>query len=112
MAAKHPFAGLILETPYARLSDPAQKRYFFIPFIETLMKDKFVSQDKIQNANMPKLFLIAGQDEVVGPKTGMRLYQHALQPKTLKIFPNATHNTLYAHGASAQILEFLDSLHP
>ena len=109
MAMEHSPRALILETPYAKLSDPAQRRYFFIPFIEILMHDTFRSIDKIGNIQAPKLFMIAERDEVLGPDTGLNLYEAAMTPKTLKVFQNAGHNEIYNHGATETVLDFLSA---
>jgi fermentation-respiration switch protein FrsA (DUF1100 family) len=110
IAQKTPHAGLILETPYANLAEPAQRRYFFIPFIDLLLKDQFRSDEKIGKVLSPKLFLIAGQDETLGPETGLKLYELAPEPKTLKIFQESGHNTLSNDGASQVVLNFINSL--
>ncbi|MCB9982334.1 MAG: alpha/beta hydrolase [Rhodospirillales bacterium] len=111
MAMRHDdVKALILETPYARLSDPARKTYFFIPFIHNLMHDRYESIEKIHSVKAPKLFIIAGRDEVLGSQTGLNLYKAAPEPKTLKIFEQALHNTAYQHGAGSHVLLFLSTL--
>jgi len=110
LATEQKPAALILETPYAKLSEPAQKTYFFIPFIELLMHDKYASIDKISDIPSPKLFLLAKQDEVVGFQTGLDLYEKTAPQKTLKIFESANHNTLYQYGAEKTVIEFLSTL--
>lgn len=101
---------IILETPYTKLSEAAQKRYFFIPFIEALMKDKYNSIEKIKNQNTESLFLIAKNDEVLGAETGISLFNAANAPKTLKIFDEAQHNTVYNYGAADIVLQFLTKI--
>ncbi len=110
MASTREVKALILETPYARLSDPAQKTYFFIPFIEKLMHDKYRSIDKINSVSAPKLFMIAGKDDVLGPQTGINLYEAAPAPKALEVFDEAGHNTMYQYGANSTVLAFLSAL--
>ena len=110
MASERDVKAVILEAPYARLSDPAQKTYFFIPFIDMLMHDKYHSIDKIGAIKSPKFFMIAGKDEVLGPQTGLNLYKTAAEPKALEVFSNAQHNTIYTYGASDSVLEFLSKL--
>ncbi len=109
LASEKTVGALVLETPYARLSDPARKKYPFIPFIEAIMHDTFASEEKIAKMGMPKLFLIAGKDEVLGPETGLALYEKAPEPKTIKTFEQATHNTLYQYGAQADVLRFVSA---
>ncbi|MEZ5815091.1 MAG: alpha/beta hydrolase [Alphaproteobacteria bacterium] len=110
MASEYDVRALILEAPYARLSDPARRTYFFIPFIDALMHDKYHSVDKIGAIDAPKFFMIAGQDEVLGAQTGLALYEAAQIPKTLSVFKDAQHNTIYDYGAGAAVLAFLSRL--
>lgn len=107
---ENPAAALILETPYARLSDPAQDQYPFIPFIEMLMHDKFRSIDKVGAITAPKLIMVAGRDEVLGTQTAYDLYEAAAEPKRLELFEQARHNNAYDHGAGDVVLEFIDTL--
>lgn len=101
---------LVLETPYAAIYEPAQLRFFFIPFIKHIMHDHYASIDKINDFTGPKLFLIADQDEVLGPETGYNLYRHTNDPKTLKAYEAGTHNNLYDLGADQDVLKFLKTL--
>jgi fermentation-respiration switch protein FrsA (DUF1100 family) len=110
LLSEQPAAAMILETPYARLSDPAQDRYFFIPFIEILMHDKFRSIDKVGALDIPKLFILAGQDEVLGTQTGLELYEAAAEPKRLELLEDAAHNNAYNHGAGDAVLAFIDTV--
>jgi len=110
MASEHAVKAVILEAPYSRLSDPARRTYFFIPFIDMLMHDKYYSIDKIGAIQAPKLFMIAGKDEVLGPQTGLNLYEAAPAPKVLEIFSEAKHNAIYHYDASDVVLAFLSGL--
>ncbi|MCC6598383.1 MAG: alpha/beta hydrolase [Alphaproteobacteria bacterium] len=110
MAARNGAHALILEVPYASLLEIGRRNYFFIPFLEYLMTDQFRSDLKISTLTMPKLFLIAGQDTVIGAQTGINLYEMAPAPKTLKVFDEAPHNGVYDFDAQAIILHFLKSL--
>lgn len=110
MAKEHNIKALVLEAPYARLSDPAKKTYFFIPFVDMLMHDKYHSIDKISSVKAPKFFMVAGRDEVVGPQTGLNLFEVASKPKKLHIFERAGHNTIYQFGAASKVLIFLSTL--
>lgn len=111
MAKEHQdVKALILETPYARLTDPARNAYPFIPFIEHLMHDTYDSIDKIKGLTMPKMFMVAENDEVLGAQTGLDLYEKAEEPKQLRLYPHGYHNTLYAMGAGSDVIEFLSAL--
>ena len=112
IASETPPKALILETPYALLYEPAQKRYPFIPFIHLLMMDHYDSYAKIDKIKAPKLFLIAENDKVLGPETGLKLYKKAPQPKTLTVFKDGGHNNLGDFGAPQTVLAFLGTLKP
>jgi fermentation-respiration switch protein FrsA (DUF1100 family) len=110
MALHYPPKALILETPYSNFSAIAKKHYGYIPFIDALLIDKFDSVSKIDQIDTPKLFLIAGKDEVLGAQTGLELYEKASEPKTLKVFDQAGHNNLHKFEPFAAISQFLETL--
>lgn len=99
--------GLVLEVPFDSALAVAKGRYPFIPGLEYLMHDPYRSDLLIGSLTMPKLVLLAGQDWIVPNRHGRRLYELAAEPKTLKEYPKAGHNSLYDHGAGADILAFL-----
>lgn len=100
---------LVLEAPYSSLVDIARARFFFIP-VDLLMRDRYTSAKRISGVTAPVLFLHGQRDMVVPPRYGQRLYDAANQPKTMRLFPDAGHNDLYAHGAADSVLAFLSGL--
>lgn len=100
-------AGLILEVPFLSVVDVVASMYPHVPFLSFFVDDKYFSDKKIGKITVPKLFLLAGQDEVVGVDGGKKLFALAQQPKTLKIYDRATHNAIYAEGAADDIESFL-----
>lgn len=110
LATYHDFHALILETPFASLPEAAKHTVGFIPFLDILMRDQYKSIEKIPTIKCPKLFLIAGRDEVIGAKTGWDLFTAAALPKEIKKFDDAGHNTVYAYGADITVLDFLKNL--
>lgn len=101
------FSGLILEVPFDSALSVASKAYPFIPFKNFLLKDKYESDKKISNIKIPKLFLVAGQDSVVGKDSGQRLYDLAPSPKTIYINVDSRHNDILNHDVINCILIFL-----
>lgn len=101
------FSGLILEVPFDSALSVAHKAYPFVPFKNILLKDKFESDKKIGKIDIPKLFLVAGKDNVVGTDTGKRLYELANNPKDIHIFKEATHIDVFSYGAAKHINRFL-----
>jgi fermentation-respiration switch protein FrsA (DUF1100 family) len=110
LATRHDFHALILETPFTSLPDAAKHTMSFIPFLNILMNDQYRSVEKVPYIKAPKLFLIAGRDEVIGAKTGWDLFTAAALPKEIKKFDDAGHNTVYAYGADVTVLDFLKDL--
>lgn len=101
------FSGLILEVPFDSALSVANKAYPFIPFKNLLLKDKYESDKKISDIKIPKLFLISGQDSVVGRDSGQRLYDLASPPKTIYINVNSGHNDIFNRDVVNSILKFL-----
>lgn len=112
MAHRYPerCAGLILKVPFDSLLNVAKTRYPFILGMPYLLKDQYRSIEKLENWTMPKLILVAGRDEVVGPDGGRRLYDAAPEPKKLVVIDNARHNDIDEFGLEPYVFEFLAAL--
>lgn len=83
-------AGLMLLSPYNRLTGVAQYRMPFLP-AWLLLVDRFPSEDYLRNYHGPVGIMVDGQDHVVPEKFGMRLYDHYAGPKQLWNFPDGRH---------------------
>jgi uncharacterized protein len=114
LAAQRPenLAGLILETPYNSILAVAQHHYPFIPFQSYLLKDQYLSDQKIDSVSVPILFLVAGRDFVVPKKFAEKLYEAAPSPKFWSYYPEASHVGVYSHGAEKDVLRFLTETIP
>lgn len=109
MAARHPdLRAIILENAYTSFADLASVHYSYIPFVERLVRDRYDTASKIAGLQMPKLFLIAGNDVLVPPAMGRTLYGLTQDPKTLKIYP-AGHNDIRTHGVMHDVLLFIET---
>jgi len=95
VAAKFPdtIAGMIFVTPFTSLADVAASQFPFLP-VRTILRDRYDSELHLQSYRGPLFFLIAGQDEVVPKKLGLRLYEAYDGPKKLIVLETATHNTV------------------
>ncbi|MGH1376643.1 MAG: alpha/beta hydrolase [Alphaproteobacteria bacterium] len=109
MATEYDVKALILETPFSSMVELAQTRYFFAP-VFLLLKDKYMSIDKIDDVNTPILIMHGHKDEVIPYEFARKLYDNAKEPKKFVDFPLANHNNLYEYGASQDVLEFLRGL--
>ena len=110
MATEFEIKALILETPFDSALNVAKKTYPFIPFIDLLMHDKYLNDEKIPNINAPKLFLLAKNDQVVGFNGGKRLADLADSNKQVNIFESAGHNNIYQYNAHEKIISFINGL--
>ena len=109
MATIYEPKALILESPYSATVDIAQNRYWMFP-ATILMKDQFLSREKIRKMTMPKFFIHGDKDMIIPIRFGKKLYQYAPEPKQFKIVQGSGHNNLYDHGAALHILDFLRTL--
>ena len=100
LAKKHPqeVAGLALLVPYHNLASVAQHQIWFLPTYFLLL-DRFNPEDCLRSYDGPVKFVIAGQDEVIGPASGLRLANGYAGPKEVQVFPGAHHNDVSGQPA-------------
>ncbi len=112
LAQKHvqSIAALVLEVPFDSLLSVTERNYPFIPFQKFLLKDQYKSALKIGDVTVPKLFLLAGKDWVVGVDSGKRLFDLAHEPKQVIEYKEAGHNTVAEYGASSDVQKFIEGL--
>jgi fermentation-respiration switch protein FrsA (DUF1100 family) len=107
VAAKRKPAGLVLESPFSSAVDVGAYLYPFLP-VHWLLKDRFESIDYIHDVTAPLLVLHGEQDRIVPAYMGKKLFAAAPGPKQGYFIADATHYTLYDHGAFEKIRSFLD----
>jgi fermentation-respiration switch protein FrsA (DUF1100 family) len=107
--ASEPLAAVVLEAPFTSAVDAGAQHYPWAP-VRWLMKDRFESRSKIAEIQAPVLIVHGGRDRVIPFSHGEALYAAAVAPKESLWIPEAGHNDLDAHGASAKIQAFLESL--
>jgi len=108
VAAKRRPDGMVLESPFSSAADVAAHLYPFLP-VYWLLKDRFESISYIGDVKAPLLVLQGGRDTIVPPKLGRKLLAAAPGPKLTYLIEDATHYTLYEHGAFERVKTFLDS---
>ena len=74
------FAGIILEAPFTSMIDIGKKHYPFFP-VKLLLKDKYVSKNKIRNVKSPVLVMHGKEDKIVPFYMGKKIYDLANEPK-------------------------------
>ena len=95
LAQKNPveITGLLLFVPYDKLALVAQNHLPFLP-VYFLLRDRFDPIDWLKNYRGPIKFVIAGGDEVIPTKFGLRLFSEYNGPKVLQVIPGAGHNNV------------------
>lgn len=92
IAATFPEAvhGLLLVTPYARMTDVGANHYPWLP-VAWLLRDRWDSMAGVRTFTGPVAVLIAGRDEVVGADQGRHLAAACPHAKVWEL-PKAGHN--------------------
>ena len=80
IAQNRNFAGIILESPFTSMTDAGKNKYPFLP-IKLLLKDKYESDKKIKNINIPILIMHGKVDKIVPFNMGRKMYELANKPK-------------------------------
>ena len=109
LAKNHPqeVAGLALIVPYHNLASVAQRQIWFLPTYFLLL-DRFNPEECLKHYHGPVKFAVAGDDEVIGPASGLRLANGYAGPKAIQVFPGAHHNGIAAQPANwwAEVFAF------
>lgn len=94
LAAEQAVARLVLVTPYDSLQDLAAQQFPYFP-VRWLLADKFESHRYAPRITVPTTLVAAEDDEVIPMESTLRLYRRfADRTATLKLIPQAGHNTL------------------
>ncbi len=107
VAAMRQPAGMILESPFSSAADVGAHLYPFLP-VHLLLKDRFESVRYISKVKAPLLMLHGERDSIVPVDLGRKLFAAATSPKQAYFLAEATHYTLYDHGAFEKIKDFLN----
>ncbi len=106
VATQRPARALILEAPFTAASDVGAFEYPYMP-VALLMKDKFLSRERIKDVHMPVLIVHGDHDKVIPFAEGQRLYERANAPKTFVRMAGSNHNTLTHDGIYIAYWKFL-----
>ena len=92
LAGAHPdkVAGVVLLSPYNRLTDVAQYRKPFLPAWLCLL-DRFPAEDYLRNYRGPVGIVLDGYDDVIPERFGQRLFDGYTGPKHLWRFERGPH---------------------
>ena len=96
LASKWACAGVVLETPFLSARALARVHYPWIPL--PLVKNAYDNEASVARIPVPKLFLVAGSDEVAPAAQGRRLFETAEGVRELVVIPGAHHNDISIVG--------------
>jgi fermentation-respiration switch protein FrsA (DUF1100 family) len=103
------FAGIILEAPFTSMIDIGKKHYPFFP-VKLLLKDKYVSKNKIKNIKCPILIMHGKADTIVPFYMGKKMYELANEPKYSYFSEYDDHMIEYNEKLLNVLQKFIDSL--
>lgn len=106
MAAEYEAKALILEVPFTRVTDVAQKRYPIVP-VSLLTIDRFDNVKNLQNVEEPTFFITARRDRVVPYTQGQKLYEGYKGEKEYYNYPGGEHTGLYKLGLAKKVKDYL-----
>jgi len=86
-----PIQGVVLFLPWDSLPNVAQTHYPYLP-ARWLMLDKFNNLENLHGYDGKIALLLAGADEVIPTRHGMKLYDSITTEKKLWVFEGARHN--------------------
>jgi hypothetical protein len=109
LAAEHPVAGLILESPYTSTVELAGSLLRIVP-VSLLMLDQFRSDRRIARVNVPLLVMHGASDPAIPIAIGERLFALAHEPKQFVRFPGGGHENLDDFGAIETARSFIAGL--
>lgn len=91
MANEYNINKLLLFTPYSKISDVAQDRYWFLP-VNLLIKDDYDSIDNLKNYQGKTFLLISENDQTIPTKFAFKLFDSITAPKEKIVVSNAGHS--------------------
>ncbi|MCP5082537.1 MAG: alpha/beta hydrolase [Alphaproteobacteria bacterium] len=90
LAAQHPPAAIMLDSPFTSAADVGQHAYWYVP-TRFLLNDKFNSMAHVGKISSPVFIFHGDADQVVPFKFGQELYAALPSPKEFVRLPGAGH---------------------
>ncbi len=109
IAQKKNFSGIILESPFTSMIDAAKDKYPYLP-VRLMLKDKYESNKKIKNINIPILIMHGKIDNIVPFYMGKKMYELANEPKYFYFSEYDNHMMEYNEKLINTLKNFIYSL--
>ncbi len=94
LAAEREADGVLLITPFNRLSAAASHHYPWLP-VRLLLRDRFRNDEHLANFSGPVAFVVAGRDSVIPSRLARELYEGYAGPKLWRLQADADHNSVF-----------------
>ncbi len=109
VAAERDGIALVLEAPYSAALDLAADQYPWLP-VSLLMKDQFLSRDRIGLVSEPLLIVHGTNDATIPIAQAWDLLSHANEPKRMHVIEGAGHGGLWNEGLWEAVQAFVDGM--
>jgi len=103
------FSGIILESPFTSMIDAGKDKYPFLP-VKLLLKDKYESNKKMKNINIPILVMHGKADKLVPFHMGKKIFELANKPKYSYFSEHDNHMMEYNEKLLKALKDFINSL--
>ena len=109
LAKEFDFSGIILESPFTSMQKLAKIYYPYLP-IKLLLKDKYKTDEKIQNIKSSILIMHGKQDKIVPFFMGKKIFDLAKNPKHSFFVDYDDHMMDYSNSLLDSLNKFIKSL--
>lgn len=109
LAKEFDFSGIILESPFTSMQKLAKIYYPYLP-IKLLLKDKYKTDEKIQNIKSSILIMHGKQDKIVPFFMGEKIFDLAKNPKHSFFVDYDDHMMDYSNSLLDSLDKFIKSL--
>ena len=109
LAKEFNFSGIILESPFTSMQKLAKIHYPYLP-IKLLLKDKYKTDEKIQDINSSILIMHGKQDKIVPFFMGKKIFDLAKNPKHSFFVDYDDHMMDYSNSLLDSLDKFIKSL--
>jgi uncharacterized protein len=108
LANQRDVAAVVLESPFASLTDYFTRKYRGLPMNWLMWSDRYDSFRKIGAIRVPLLLLRGALDAAIPEQSFASLVQAAGGDALVKTYPEGGHSNLAQHGATQDILHFYE----
>jgi len=110
LAARREVSALVLVAPFARLCSTAEHHYPWVPACLVMWDEHWDSAAHIPEVEAPILILHGGRDGIIPLSEAEALAEAAGPGARFVVYPAAGHDDLGRHGATDEVIDFLDRL--